>query len=72
MRASTATMRAGRSEGFRGSGRSKKSPIASEREEGARDLWRWLAQRFDAGRLVFVDECGMHTSIDSATSTCPY
>ena len=50
----------------------KKSPIASEREEGARDLWRWLAQRFDAGRLVFVDECGMHTSIDSATSTCPY
>jgi hypothetical protein len=71
MRASTATMRAGRSEGFRGSGRSKKSPIASEREEGARDLWWWLAQRFDAGRLVFVDKCGMHTSMTRLRARAP-
>jgi hypothetical protein len=26
-------------------------------------LWRWLASRFDAKRLVFVDESGFHTSI---------
>ena len=49
----------------------KKSPIASEREEGARGLWRWLAQRFDAGRLVFVDECGMHTSMTRLRARAP-
>jgi transposase len=43
-------------------GRSKKSPIASERDEEARGLWRWLASRFDAKRLVFVDESSFHTS----------
>jgi len=40
----------------------KKSQIASERDEEARGLWRWLASRFDARRLVFVDESGFHTS----------
>ena len=41
----------------------KKSPIASERDEQARGLWRWLASRFDARRLVFVDESGFNTSM---------
>lgn len=49
----------------------KKSPIASERDEGARSLWRWLAERFDARRLVFVDECGMHTSMMRLRSRAP-
>jgi hypothetical protein len=31
----------------------KKSPIAQERDENERrGLWRWLAPRLDAGRLV--------------------
>jgi transposase len=41
----------------------KKSQIASERDEEARGLWRWLASHFDARRLVFVDESGFHTSM---------
>jgi hypothetical protein len=31
-----------------------KSKVAQEREEEARGLWRWLASRFDARRLVFL------------------
>jgi transposase len=49
----------------------KKSPIASEREEEVRGLWRWLASRFDARRLVFVDECGTHTSMTRLRSRAP-
>ena len=49
----------------------KKSPIASERDEEKRGLWRWLAFRFDAGRLVFVDECGTHTSMARLRSRAP-
>ena len=41
----------------------KKSQIASERDEQARGLWRWLASRSDARRLVFVDESGFNTSM---------
>ena len=41
----------------------KKSPIASERDEEARGFFKWLASRFDAGRLVFVDESGFHISM---------
>ena len=41
----------------------KKSKIALERDEQeARGLWRWLATRFDARRLVFVEESGFNTS----------
>jgi transposase len=46
----------------RGLAYEKKSAVASERDEEARGLWRWLAARFDARRLVFVDESGFHTS----------
>jgi transposase len=49
----------------------KKSPVASERDEEKRGLWRWLALRFDAGRLVFVDECGTHTSMTRLRSRAP-
>jgi transposase len=49
----------------------KKSPIASEREEEVRGLWRWLASRFDAKRLVFVDESGFHTSMMRLRSRAP-
>ena len=44
-------------------GPSKKSQIAQERDEETRGLWRWLASRFDARRLVVVDESGFHTSM---------
>ena len=49
----------------------KKSKIASERDEGARALWRWLASRFDVRRLVFVDESGTHISMDRLRSRAP-
>jgi hypothetical protein len=49
----------------------KKSPVASERDEGARGLWRWLASRFDVRRLVFVDESGTHISMDRLRSRAP-
>ena len=52
-------------------GRSKKSPVASERDEEARGLWRWLASRFDARRLVFVDESGFHTSMTHLRARAP-
>lgn len=49
----------------------KKSPVASERDEQARGLWRWLASRFDARRLVFVDESGFHTSMTRPRARAP-
>jgi transposase len=49
----------------------KKSPVASERDEEARGLWRWLASRFDAGRLVFVDESGFNTSMTRLRARAP-
>jgi transposase len=52
-------------------GRSKRSPIALERDEEARGLWRWLASRFDARRLVFVDESGFHTSMTRLRARAP-
>ena len=49
----------------------KKSQIASERDEEARGLWRWLASRFDARRLVFVDESGFNTSMSRLRARAP-
>jgi transposase len=49
----------------------KKSQIAQERDEEARGLWRWLASRFDARRLVFVDESGFHTSMTRQRARAP-
>lgn len=49
----------------------KKSPVAKERDEGARGLWRWLAKHFDAGRLVFIDESGFDTSMMRLRARAP-
>jgi transposase len=49
----------------------KKSKVAQERDEGLRGLWRWLVSGFDVRRLVFVDESGMHTSMDRLRSRAP-
>ena len=49
----------------------KKSQIASECDEQARGLWRWLASRFDARRLVFVDESGFNTSMTRLRARAP-
>ena len=34
-------------------------------------MWRWLASRFDARRLVFVDESGFHTSMTRLRARAP-
>jgi transposase len=49
----------------------KKSRVASERDEEARGLWRWLARRFDARRLVFVDESGFQTFMTRLYARAP-
>jgi transposase len=49
----------------------KKSRVASERDEGARGLWRWFLTRFDLRQLVFVDESGMHISMDRLRARAP-
>jgi transposase len=49
----------------------KKSQIALERDEQARGLWRWLASRFEARRLVFVDESGFNTSMARLRARAP-
>jgi len=49
----------------------KKSKIAQERDEEATGLWRWLAYRFDARRLVFVDESGFNTSMARLRARAP-
>lgn len=52
-------------------GRLKKTPVASERDEEVRGLWRWLATRFDAKRLVFIDESGFNTSMARLRARAP-
>jgi transposase len=49
----------------------KKSHIAQECDEDERGLWRWLASRFDARRLVFVDESGFSISMDRLRARAP-
>src|SRR3954453_19727256 len=49
----------------------KRSRIASERDGEVRGLWRWLASRFDARGLVFVDESGFNTSIKPLRARAP-
>ena len=34
-------------------------------------MWRWLASRFEARRLVFVDESGFHTSMTRLRARAP-
>jgi transposase len=49
----------------------KKSQIAQERDEEVRGMWRWLASRFDARRLVFVDESGFNISMTRLRARAP-
>ena len=50
----------------------KKAPLAaSERDEEERARWRGLVGRFDARRLLFVDECGAHTSMTRTRARAP-
>ena len=49
----------------------KKSPIATERDEDKRGLWKWLASHFDARRLVFIDESGFSISMMRLRARAP-
>lgn len=44
---------------------------AKERDEEARRLWREEAGAWDASRLVFLDECGVHTAMYRAYARSP-
>ncbi len=49
----------------------KKSPVAQERDEEARALFRKRAGEVDPGRFVFVDECGTHTGLARLRAGAP-
>jgi transposase len=49
----------------------KKSPIATERDEEKRGLWKWLASHFDTRRLVFIDESGFSISMMRLRARAP-
>ena len=49
----------------------KKALAASERDEEERARWRKQVGRFDARRLLFVDECGAHTSMTRTRARAP-
>ena len=49
----------------------KKSPIATERDEDKRGLWKWLASHFDSRRLVFIDESGFSISMMRLRARAP-
>ena len=49
----------------------KKSRIAQERDEERRGLFKWLASRFDARRLVSVDESGFQITMTRLRSRAP-
>ena len=52
--------------------RKKRSMGASERDEWLRAAWRaMVATTLDVRRLVFVDECGTHTSLASLHAWAP-
>src|SRR4051794_36934848 len=53
----------GRAAATRGAAAEAKSLTATERDETARAQWRTQMGEVDPARLVFVDECGTHTSM---------
>ena len=59
--------------GFRAarSATQKKTLFASERDEEERSAWREQIGRIDPKRLVFVDECGTHTSMTRRYARAP-
>jgi transposase len=66
---STATM--SRAIQRRGWTRKKKTLRASEQNEEDRVAWREQAQTLDAGKLVFVDECGSNIALTRLYSRSP-
>jgi transposase len=50
----------------------KKSLAASERDEEARTAWREQVAQLDPEWLVFVDECGTHTSLTRLYGWAPH
>jgi transposase len=51
--------------------RKKKTLRASEQKEADRAAWREQAQTLDAGRLVFVDECGSNIALTRLYARSP-
>jgi len=49
----------------------KKVARSHRARRGLRGLWRWLASRFDARRLVFIDESGFHISMTRLRARAP-
>src|SRR5215213_5697233 len=54
-----------------GAAAQKKSLPASERDEAERARWHEGVRRLAPGRLVFVDECGTHTSMTRLRARAP-
>jgi transposase len=52
-------------------GRSKKSLIASERDEAARAAWREVIIALDPADLLFVDETSTHTALTRRRARAP-
>src|SRR4051812_45375847 len=52
-------------------GRSKKSLIATERDEAARTAWREQIRTLDPADLVFVDETSTHTALTRRRARAP-
>src|SRR5204862_7133276 len=48
-----------------------KSLSATERDETARAQWRTDLQQVDPAQVVFVDECGTHTSMTRRRARAP-
>ncbi|GHO58522.1 IS630 family transposase [Ktedonobacter robiniae] len=51
--------------------RKKKTLRASEQKEADRAVWRAQAQTLDAGKLVFVDECGSNIALTRLYARSP-
>src|ERR1700730_176987 len=51
--------------------RKKKTLRASEQKEGDRAVWREQAQTLDAGKLIFLDECGSNIALTRLYARSP-
>ena len=51
--------------------RKKKTLRASEQKEEERAAWREQAQTLDAGKLVFIDECGSNIALTRLYARSP-
>lgn len=51
--------------------RKKKTLQASEQKEEERAVWREQAQTLDAGKVIFLDECGSNIALTQMTARSP-